>query len=102
MQARVSTAGFRLSRGMWLYQASVWPTVRSHCVLPEPRLCLRAGEGGMPPLVRVAVEGSQAVHSQAEFSECWEYLEKSRVSGLSSGCLLSQMKLWPQAQWVIG
>lgn len=45
-------------QGTWLYQASVWPMVRSHCVLPEPRLCLRAGEGEMPPLVRVAVEGS--------------------------------------------
>lgn len=29
----------------------VWPTVKSHCVLPEPQLCLAAGEGEMPPLV---------------------------------------------------
>lgn len=56
----------------------------------------------MPPLVRVAVEGSQAVHSQSLVSAEREYLEKSGVSGLSSGCSLSQRKLWPRAQWVIG
>lgn len=35
---------FRLSKGTWVPQATVWPIVKSHCVLPKPGLCLEAGE----------------------------------------------------------
>lgn len=105
---------FRLSRGTWLYQASVWPMVRSHCVLPERQLCLAAGEGEMLPLVSApslhtpqGCSGGQSGSALAtEFSERRESIWRKAELGLSSGCLLSQREavasgfpaLWHQAQ----